>query len=84
MPAGPLAAVDELGFEVDWYELPDKKVSRIRCFNRGTNPMNPDAWPEHFAWFQEKLEAYDRVFRSRIKNLNASDWDDEEFLVADE
>lgn len=72
---------DELGFDVEWREMPDKKTSRIRCYNNGMNPMDQDAWPEHFAWFQEKLEAFDSVFRPRIKNLNADDWDQEESLV---
>ena len=51
---------NELGFVVEWLELPDKKTSRIRCFNNGTNPMNREVWPEHFAWFHEKLEAFVR------------------------
>lgn len=69
---------DELGFEVEWRELPDRKASGIRCYNNGMNPMDQEAWPKHFAWFQEKLEAFDRVFRPRIKVLNADDWDEEE------
>lgn len=73
---------DELGFEVEWLELPDKKTSRIRCYKKGMNPMDQDNWPEHFAWFQEKLEAFDRVFRQRIRILNADDWDEEETLVS--
>ena len=59
--------------------------SRVwRCYNKGTNPMNHEAWPVHFTWFQEKLEAFDRVFRHRIRNLNAGDWDDEEMSAEDE
>ena len=72
----------ELGFVVEWLELPDKKTSRIRCFNNGTKPMNREVWPEHFAWFHEKLEAFDRVFRPRVRNLNADDWDEEESMVS--
>ena len=44
--------------------------------------MNREVWPEHFAWFHEKLEAFDRVFRPRVRNLNADDWDEEESMVS--
>lgn len=72
---------DDLGFAVEWLELPDIKASRIRCYNKGMNPMDQEAWLEHFEWFQEKLEAFDRVFRPRIRNLNADDWDEDESPV---
>lgn len=72
----------DLGFEVEWLEMLDKKSSRIRCYSRGFNPMNQDDWQEQFEWFKEKLEAFDRVFRPRIQNLNANDWDEENRLEA--
>lgn len=67
----------ELGFGVDWVELPDKKSSRIRIYRHNTNPLDESSWLSHFQWFVEKLEAFDRVFRQRIKNLDAEDWPDD-------
>lgn len=67
----------ELGFSPEWMALPDKKMTRIRIKKLGENPLNTEKWDEHFAWFMEKLEAFDRVFRARIKSLNAEEWVDE-------
>ena len=68
----------ELGFTVDWQELPGKKSSRLRITKKGENPMDETRWEEHFSWFKDKLEAYDRVLRLRVRNLNADDWEDKE------
>ena len=66
---------EELGFAVNWMELPDKKMSRIRLTNGDENPTDKPHWDRHFAWFKEKLEAFDRVFRPRVRELDASEWD---------
>ena len=67
----------ELGFKIDWMELPGRKASRLRIEKRGENPTDKASWEQHFAWYREKLEAYDRVFRPRVRELDASDWDPE-------
>ena len=40
--------------------------------------MDQEAWPIHFAWFKEKLEAFDKVFRPRVRNLDADDLHEED------
>ena len=67
----------DLGFAVEWMELPERKASRIRLTNIKENPTDKSRWNFHFAWFKEKLEAFDRVFRPRIRELDAADWDGE-------
>ena len=64
----------DLGFAVEWMELPEKKSSRIRYYRTGANPMDEVSWIDHFQWFVETLEAFDQAFRQRIKGLNAEDW----------
>ena len=59
----------ELGPDVTWMELPDRKASRIAMFKSGIDPMDEELWPFIFQWMQEKLEVFDRVFRSKIRDL---------------
>lgn len=72
----------QLGFKVEWLEMPDNKTSRIRCYNEGMNPLDKESWDTQFLWFKEKLEAFDKTFRQRIQSLNADDWDADEDLQA--
>lgn len=64
----------QLGYQVEWMELPGAKMSRIRLTKQGENPMDQDRWETHFAWFKEKLEDFDRVFRPKIKDLDLEDF----------
>jgi hypothetical protein len=68
---------EELGFAVEWLELPERKNSKLRIYRNGLNPMDKDKWLDHFKWFHETLESFHRVFKDRIKNLNIEDWVDE-------
>ena len=65
----------ELGFSPEWMELPERKASRIRLHKHGENPTDKVSWQDHFIWFKEKLEAFYRVFRPRILELNPEAWD---------
>jgi hypothetical protein len=38
------------------------------------DPSDKSDWPEQHQWLADKLELFDRVFRRRIKQLNAADW----------
>lgn len=74
----------ELGYALDWQALPDRKGCRIARFREDTDPIHEANWPNQQAWLAETLEQFDRVFRPRIRVLDASDWnaspedDDEE------
>ena len=66
------AAIEaELGEPLDWEELPTKKESRIALRRAGSDPGLKVAWPEQHAWLREKLEKLDKVFRPRVKDLDA-------------
>jgi hypothetical protein len=61
----------EIGSELDWDELPSRKESHIYLHNRTADPVQSSEWPSQHAWLCEGLEAFDRVFRPRIKALDA-------------
>lgn len=64
----------ELGFPLEWCELPDRKASRLVRYWQGVNPLDRNRWPEYCAWMQKGLEDLSMVFRPRIKVLSAEDW----------
>ena len=65
----------EFGESLEWAELPDNERSRISLLKEGTDPIDERNWPNQHEWLASKLELFDKVFRPRIKALNASDWE---------
>jgi len=65
---------EDLGFGLEWMELPERKASRLLVKWNDKDPANQDAWPMYHRWMKEKLEKFDSVFRLRIKDLNADEW----------
>ncbi len=58
----------ELGYKVEWMELPGKKASRIKVEFPGLIE-NTDEWEKYFAWLQEKAEQFQKVFSKHLKKL---------------
>ena len=56
--------------QLEWLE----RSKAIVLTKRNTDPTDEADWPNQHAWLAEKLERFDRVFRQRIKALNAEDW----------
>ncbi|MDE0396278.1 MAG: DUF4268 domain-containing protein [Candidatus Poribacteria bacterium] len=65
----------EFGEPLDWDELPDTESSKISLCKENTDPTDESDWPNQHEWFASKLELFDKVFRPRIKALNADDWE---------
>ncbi len=64
----------EMGEELQWIELSGKQRNRI-CLHKGdTDPLDENDWTHQYEWFTTKLELFDKVFRERIRGLNADDW----------
>ena len=68
---------EELRCELEWQELPDRKVSRIAIRLVDADPANKKDWERQHEWIVSKLEAFQDTFRHRIKELNADDYDSE-------
>ena len=65
---------EQLGFTLHWMELPERKASRLLINLKDKDPFDKKAWPEYYAWMKEKLEKTDKVFRPRIRELDADAW----------
>lgn len=63
--ANKKAIEEELGFKLDWRELPERKASRI-VFDRKANLDNVDEWPEQFAWLVNICPKMKNVFKKYI------------------
>lgn len=65
----------EFGEPLKWEKRPDYKESQILLEKKGTDPTDETDWPNQHEWLASKLELFDKVFRPRIKALNAGDWE---------
>lgn len=59
----------ELGFELDWQELPESHASRIAVFRTDSDLSNESAWPGYCEWLAGKVSRLSAVFRPRVKEL---------------
>ena len=66
---------EEFGEALEWEEKPDHEESHILLQDRETDPTNETDWSDQQKWFADNLEKFDKVFRPRVKALNADDWE---------
>lgn len=64
----------ELGYPVDWEELPEGKDTRVSVPLNDTDPENQADWPRQHEWLVNRLNDFYRVFAARVKVLDASSW----------
>lgn len=62
------------GEQLEWVEASNAVV----LTKHNTNPTDKGDWPNQHAWLAEKLKLFDRVFRPRIRDLDAEDWQPED------
>lgn len=70
----------ELGYALDWEELPDGRDTRISTPLNGIDPEDRADWPRQHDWLAARLNELYRVFVNRIKQIDASTWCSEETL----
>jgi hypothetical protein len=58
-----------LGFELDWQELPDAKGCRIATWYSNAPLENEKRWSEYFEWLTQHLVIMDKVLRPIVKDL---------------
>ena len=63
----------KMGETLQWVELEEHQRNRICLHKEDTDPFDGNDWHRQYEWFTAKLELFDKVFRSRIKALDASD-----------
>ncbi len=63
----------ELGYELAWEELPERRDSRVSVYLEDLDPEDREDWPRQHQWLAERLNDLHRAFSSRVKPLDASD-----------
>ena len=64
----------ELGYSLEWEELPAGLDSRIAAYMNKVNPEDKEHWPDQHSWLAKKLNDIHRVLSNRIRALDASEW----------
>ncbi len=59
----------QLGFALDWQELPDAKACRIVTFYPNASIEDETRWDEYLQWLQQRLVVMDQVLRPIVKSL---------------
>jgi Domain of unknown function (DUF4268) len=64
----------ELGFSLDWEELPEGQDSRISISLDDADPENEADWPRQHEWLGTRLNEMHRVLAPRVKVLDPDSW----------
>jgi hypothetical protein len=59
----------QLGFELDWQELPDAKACRIATWYPQASIEDESRWNEYLDWLTQRLVRMDQVLRPIVKAL---------------
>lgn len=62
----------EIGQKLEWINRLENIESYITIVRSGSNPFEPEYWPEYYEWFASNIEAFLSTLRPRIKDLDAS------------
>jgi hypothetical protein len=62
-----------VGLPLSWQELPDRIGSRIALYKKDADPTAEADWPNQHQWIADNLQRLDRVFRTRVRNLELPD-----------
>ncbi|MEO1236996.1 MAG: DUF4268 domain-containing protein [Planctomycetota bacterium] len=64
----------EVGTQLDWDALPNRKECRIAIVREGIDPTDRSDWPQQHSWLVAMLERMHSAFSPRVKTLDASEW----------
>ena len=68
----------ELGYPLEWEELPNNTDSKIFASLDNTDPKNEEDWARQHQWLAAKLNELHRVFANRVRELDAEEWNQEQ------
>lgn len=68
------AVEKELGYALEWEELPNRRDSRVAIYLRNVDPEDRSDWPRQHAWLAARLTDLHRVFSARVRNLDVATW----------
>jgi len=58
-----------LGFELDWQELPDAQACRVAAWYPNACLEDETRWPEYLNWLSQRIVSMDRILRPILKSL---------------
>jgi len=58
-----------LGFELDWQELPDADACRVAAWHPNASLEDETRWPEYLNWLSQRIVSMDRILRPILKSL---------------
>lgn len=64
----------EFGEGLVWQPRDPGKHNVISITNAGVKPADESDWTNQMQWLSDMLERFDKTFRPRVKELDASDW----------
>lgn len=67
----------ELGYPLEWEELPSRRDCRIACYLNQVDPQNEADWPRQHEWLAEHLNDFHRVFSARVRTLEVAEQPDD-------
>jgi len=67
----------ELDFEPEWILMENSQNGRIISMNHDVDPTDEETWSDQIKWMAKALEDFNRVFRARVRDINANDWQPE-------
>lgn len=59
----------QLGYELDWQELPEAKAVRVATWYTDAPLDDEERWPEYIEWLTQRLVRMDAVLRPIVKSL---------------
>ncbi|MDQ2879004.1 MAG: DUF4268 domain-containing protein [Pseudomonadota bacterium] len=71
----------DLGYALDWEELPEGRDTRISTPLNDIDPENQSDWARQHGWLSARLNELYRVFANRVKALDANAWPSEDGLL---
>ena len=60
-----------LGYPLEWEELPEAQDCRIACYLNDVDPADQTDWPRQHEWLAKRLNEMHRVFAPRVRALEA-------------
>ncbi|RKU29786.1 DUF4268 domain-containing protein [Candidatus Poribacteria bacterium] len=70
---------DEIGENLEWSERPGNKECQVYLVKYNTDITNKESWEQTHSWLHQKLELFYTVFHHRIIELDATDWNSEDY-----
>ncbi|WP_193668295.1 DUF4268 domain-containing protein [Paracoccus kondratievae] len=71
------AIEQELGYELDWEELPTRRDCRISVYMTNVDPEDERDWPRQHEWLAAKVNDLHKAFLNRVRELDADEWQKE-------